>query len=181
MQYQGLIFASALSLGITGALAAAPDVQDHTRTPGASDPAVTQSNISQNICVSGYTGTIRPDTATTNAIKERQLQDWGYRDKNMAHYEEDHLISLQLGGAAEDVRNLWPEPYASKWGARIKDTLEGELRRRVCSDANDPDHITLQEAQAAISKDWKEAYQAYVCKRHKPKLTAIIKDHCALY
>lgn len=179
MRHNRFVIALALALGTTNAFAAAPDVQDSSRTPGVADPAVTQSNIKNNICTSGYTASLRPDTRTTNAIKRKQLEEWGYTDRNMKHYEEDHLISLQLGGAADDEGNLWPEHYAGKWGARIKDTLEGELRRRVCSKASDPDHISLDDAQTAIKGDWKNAYQTYVCKRHKPKLTAIIKSHCA--
>ena len=29
----------------------------------------------------------------------------------MSDYQEDHLISLELGGNPTDPRNLWPEPY----------------------------------------------------------------------
>src|ERR1051325_3447175 len=136
LRYNRFVIALALALGTTNAFAAAPDVQDSSRTPGVADPAVTQSNIRNNICTSGYTASLRPDTRTTNAIKRKQLEEWGYTDRNMKHYEEDHLISLQLGGAAEDEGNLWPEHYAGKWGARIKDTLEGEPRRRVCRKAS---------------------------------------------
>src|SRR5216683_2609243 len=33
-------------------------------------------------------------------------------NKTPAHYEEDHLVSLELGGHPRDPRNLWPE----RWG-----------------------------------------------------------------
>ena len=162
----------------TTALAAAPDLPDSSRTPGVPDAAVTQTNIAENICTSGYTATLRPNTSVTNAIKKQQLADWGYTDRKMAHYEEDHLISLQLGGSPDDPKNLWPEHYSGRWGARIKDTLEGEMRRRVCTNPDDPDHISLQVAQDAISSDWKAAYLKYVCTRTKPALTAKIRAHC---
>ena len=178
MQYRWLGLVIALSFASTAALAAAPDLPDSTRTPGVTSPAVTPSTIKKTICTSGYTLKVRPPVSVTNPIKKKQLKAWGYTDRNAAHYELDHLISLQLGGSPDDEGNLWPEHYSGKWGARIKDTLEGELKRRICVKASDPDHIDLKEAQDAISKDWIAAYAKYVCTRHKPALTAIIKAHC---
>jgi hypothetical protein len=160
----------------SAAFSAAPDLPDGSRTPGVTDPAVTQGNI-QNICVAGYTSTLRPNTSVTNAIKKRQLGEWKYKVRAMSHYEEDHLISLQLGGAPDDERNLWPQHYSGVWGARIKDTLEGELNRRICSDASDIDHISLREGQSAISDDWKAAYTKYVCHR-RLALAKTMKTHC---
>ena len=46
-------------------------------------------------------------------------------------HEVDHLISLELGGS-NAIRNLWPEPYAGRWGARTKDVLENRLHDLVC-------------------------------------------------
>lgn len=170
-------FAAALLFATAAGAASAPDLPKTNRTPGVIDPAVKQSNIDQNVCTSGYTATLRPNVKKTNAIKKKQLAAWGYTDRNMKHYEEDHLISLQLGGAADDEGNLWPEHYSGKWGARVKDTLEGELNRRICSSSNDPDHITLKEGQDAISTDWKAAYAKYVCGR-TPPLSPTMKSHC---
>jgi hypothetical protein len=171
------LIALVVAVSMPALAAGAPDLPNSARTPGVSDPAVTQANIAENICVPGYTKTLRPNTRVTNAIKKKQLAAWGYTDRKMADYEEDHLISLQLGGSADDEGNLWPEHYSGKWGARVKDTLEGELNRRICSDASDPDHITLKEGQDAISKDWKAAYAKYVCGR-TPPLSPTMKTHC---
>src|SRR5882672_2428314 len=151
----GLTTFFALTLGTMGALAAAaPDVQDSKNTPGVRDPNVTQGNIQMTICVAGYTETVRPHLPVTNVIKKKQITAFGYRDKKMADYEEDHLISLEIGGSPADERNLWPQHYCGKWGARTKDILEGELRRRVCSAANNPDHISLAEAQRVMVDNW---------------------------
>jgi hypothetical protein len=167
-----------LTLGTTAALAAAaPDVQDHNNTPGVRDPNVTQGNIQTTICVAGYTETVRPHLPITNAIKKKQIAAFGYSDKKMADYEEDHLISLEIGGSPADESNLWPEHYSGKWGARTKDILETELRRRVCSDATDSDHISLAEAQSAMADNWVTAFDKYICHR-RPKLTANMKAHC---
>ena len=54
-------------------------------------------------------------------------------------YQEDHLISLELGGNPTDPRNLWPEPYPR---AADVDRIENELNAKVCSG-----ELTLAEAQ----------------------------------
>jgi hypothetical protein len=70
-----------------------------THTPGARYSKVTQGTIKTTICVKGWTATIRPPSSYTSALKRVQLVVWQYADTNQAHYEEDHLISLELGGA----------------------------------------------------------------------------------
>ena len=54
-------------------------------------------------------------------------------------YQEDHLISLELGGSPTDPSNLWPEPYPR---AADVDKIENELNDKVCSG-----ELTLAEAQ----------------------------------
>lgn len=76
-----------------------PGEPDPLRTPGALNPAVNQANIHSTICVSGWTATIRPPVSFTNSLKAKQIGEYGYSDTKMASYEEDHLISLELGGA----------------------------------------------------------------------------------
>jgi hypothetical protein len=76
-------------------------------------------------------------------------------------YEEDHLISLQLGGSPTDPKNLWPEPYLGN-NARKKDVVETKLKRLVCAGT-----ITLKTAQDAISTNWVAAYNKYVTKTDK--------------
>jgi putative intracellular protease/amidase len=58
-------------------------------------------------------------------------------------YEEDHLISLELGGHPTDPRNLWPEPIAR---ARAVDSIENQLHAAVCAGT-----MTLAQAQSRIS------------------------------
>jgi hypothetical protein len=91
---------------------------DSFRTPGATNPEVTQFNIKKTICNSGWTKTIRPPSSYTTALKKQQIVEYGYRNKKPGSYEEDHLISLQLGGDPHDPQNLWPQAYAGKCGAR---------------------------------------------------------------
>ena len=72
----------------------------------------------------------------------------------MHNYEYDHLVSLELGGAPNDARNLWPEPGGSP---NVKDPLENRLHALVCDGT-----ITLAAAQRAIAVDWVAAYHRYI-------------------
>jgi hypothetical protein len=54
-------------------------------------------------------------------------------------YQEDHLISLELGGHPTDPRNLWPEPYPR---ASDVDSIENDLNAKVCSG-----ELSLESAQ----------------------------------
>jgi uncharacterized protein YgiM (DUF1202 family) len=130
---------------------------DPTRTPGATNPDITQANIGANICNPSWsTKTIRPPVSYTNPLKTQQIREYGYADKNLADYEEDHLISLELGGSPTDPKNLWPEPYKTTLtdgGARFKDRVENYLHDQVCAGK-----LTLQEAQQQIVGDWYQVY-----------------------
>lgn len=107
-------------------------------TPGALNPAVTQATIRTTICRRGWTRTIRPPVSYTNALKARQLAQYRLRGP-LSAFQEDHLISLELGGNPTDPRNLWPEPYPR---AAAVDRIENELNDRVCSGS-----LTLADAQ----------------------------------
>jgi hypothetical protein len=119
-------------------------------TPGAADPNVTQANVAQTICVSGYTKTIRPPVSYTDHLKAQQMAQYGFTDAPRLH-EEDHLISLELGGAPSDPKNLWPEPGASP---NPKDKVENFLHDAVCAG-----RVPLVEAQQRIATNWKTAEQ----------------------
>jgi hypothetical protein len=129
-------------------------------TKGSIDSNVNQKNIGITICTIGYTSKIRPPVSYTNKLKQQQLNTTYsfYQDKNLSSYEEDHLISLELGGSPTDIRNLWPQPYTDH-NARTKDQLENKLHNLVCSKT-----ITLKEAQKAIATNWIAAYTKYMGK-----------------
>jgi hypothetical protein len=131
---------------------------DGRRTPGAVNAAVTQQTIRSTICRSGYTKTIRPSSSYTTALKVQQLSSgYAFRgDVSTRDYEEDHLIALEIGGAPSDVRNLWPEPYATAAGAGAKDLVENELHDLVCSG-----RLRLRVAQRLIATNWWQAYRDY--------------------
>lgn len=129
--YGSRLFVPAFALVLaSGAVLA--QLPNKTRTPGVTNPDVTQESIHQTICVSGWTATIRPPSSYTTKLKKQQIEEYKYKEKRLAEYEEDHLISLQLGGHPRDPKNLWPQPYRIKCGARVKDVVETKLKRLVC-------------------------------------------------
>lgn len=129
---------------------------DPACTPGALNPDVTQDTIDSTICVSGWTGTVRPPTSYTNALKVEQIAEYGYSDTSTADYEEDHFIPLELGGAPSDPNNLWPQPRYSSDSSGVtsytKDTVENKLKKAVCNGT-----VDLASAQNAIATDWTTA------------------------
>jgi hypothetical protein len=114
-----------------------------TRTPGVLNPAVTEASIATTICTRGWTRTIRPPSSYTAALEVRQLREYGVGG-SPSDYQEDHLISLELGGHATDPRNLWPEPRPR---AEEVDAIENDLNRQICDG-----ELSLREAQRKISE-----------------------------
>jgi len=143
-----LVAIALLLLGIAivsphGSSSKGPYHADIVRSPGVLNPDVTQSNINSTICVQGWTKTIRPPTSYTNALKAKQMREYGVGG-GPSEYQEDHLISLELGGHPTDPRNLWPEPYPR---ASEVDSIENELNAQVCSG-----HLSLESAQLKESE-----------------------------
>jgi hypothetical protein len=150
------------AIGNTSTKAGTPDLYpDHDITPGATNPAVTQTTIQDTICKSGWTASIRPPVPLTNKLKTDGIRECGFDDNNPKDYEEDHFLPLELGGNPRDPKNLWPEPYntqinGQRMGAHEKDKFETVLKKQVCSGA-----LTLQDAQDQIVANWYKVYVAY--------------------
>lgn len=145
---------------------AADALPNAAMTPGALNPAVTQETLDQTICRrGGYTRSIRPSEHYTEQLKRKGIRDYGYAQAmghdagRFGNYEEDHLISLELGGSPTSPANLWPEPHhvIGGWGSYAKDRLENTLHTLVCRR-----RITLATAQYQISHDWVSAYKQYI-------------------
>jgi hypothetical protein len=114
-------------------------------TPGALNPQVTQTTIGRTICRAGWTARVRPPESITEPEKLASMSSYG--DAGGAHdYEYDHFVPLELGGATNDRRNLWPEPGASP---NPKDAVEDELNHAVCDG-----EMTLGQAQREIVSNW---------------------------
>jgi hypothetical protein len=125
----------------------AVDVPRRSLTPGAAFAVGTA-----RICVSGYSASVRNvPQAEVPAVYDR----YGVAHVPYAH-EVDHLVSLEIGGS-NAIANLWPEPYAGRWGARTKDVLENRLHELVCAG-----RLALRRAQRIEARDWMAAYRRYV-------------------
>jgi hypothetical protein len=118
---------------------------DPACTPGALNPAVTQATIDRTICVEGWTATVRPPESITEQEKAASMAAYGDTG-SLGDYEYDHFVPLELGGATNDPRNLWPEPGASP---NSKDAVESDLRQEVCDG-----QVTLAQAQREIVTNW---------------------------
>jgi hypothetical protein len=80
--------------------------------------------------------------------------------RSASRYEYDHLIPLELGGATNDARNLWPEPGGVP---NLKDKVDNDLHNKVCNGA-----MSLGRAQRIVAVDWVSYYKTMVAKP-KPK------------
>lgn len=119
---------------------------DPIETPGA----VRTTDVKQ-ICEGGSTKQFRN---TKESTKQHVCMMYGLkphcygRDTN----EIDHEIALEIGGA-DEIQNLWPQPYNQHPGAHEKDALENHLKKMICNG-----EITPDEAQRRIVKDWYQLY-----------------------
>lgn len=126
-------------------------------TPGALDSHITQDNIQQTICLSGYTKTVRN---VPISVKKEVVREYGLPESDLSKVEIDHYISLEIGGS-NSIENLWPQFYSAApgqkgyLGARQKDVVETELKRQVCSG-----QMRLEDAQVAI-RAWPTYYKRY--------------------
>ena len=128
-------------------------------TPGATNSRVTPSTVRSTICVTGYSLSVRPPESYTERLKFHQL-DSGYNlrgDREASHYEEDHLIPLEVGGSPTSVKNLWPEPRLTFWSASKKDELENVLHDLVCDGS-----LPLRAAQRVFTTNWINGFRRYV-------------------
>ena len=107
----------------------------------------------------GWQEQVRPPSRYTSKLKRRQIRQYGYEDRHLSPYEEEHLIPIDIGGSPDDPLNLWPEPRdpPDGWTAKMKDELEKRLRKLVCSG-----QVSLAEAQKATATDWHAAYRRWM-------------------
>jgi len=123
-------------------------IPDRNLTPGATR-AVTVGDV----CSMAHEEVVRDVPAS---LRQEIFQEYRIASPHAEDYEIDYLIAPGLGGA-EDIHNLWPEPYTSPtWNARVKDDLEERLHQLVCERKLD-----LRKAQREIATDWIATYKKY--------------------
>lgn len=122
-------------------------LNDPKVTPGKVDPKVTKA-----VACSTHWGT--DERHVTPKMKDAVCMAYGLKAHcyGEATNEIDHLISRELGGA-DDLKNLWPQPYNKNPGAHQKDQVENWLHKQVCEGK-----LSLAEAQAKIATDWYAVY-----------------------
>lgn len=122
-----------------------PSRPNHDFTPGLAEPFSVEQ-----VCAN------RPTPDVSASVREWVFDHYGIDRPKPEDYELDFLIPASLGGA-NDRRNVWPQPKGGiEWNAHIKNALEDRLQELVCNRS-----IPLEEAQAALTKDWVKAYQQY--------------------
>ena len=150
--FGGLALGAVLALGIVMYLSVqdvgAASIPNAQLTPGA-----TRNTSRDDICSGRNAEGFYPIPAT---LAYRVFETYRIQNPGQRSYEVDYLITPALGGA-DDIRNLWPQPYASgEWNAHVKDALEDHLHRQVCSGK-----VELETAQRDISLNWIAAYRKY--------------------
>ena len=131
---------------------------DPACTPGAADPAVTDTNTATTVCrKGGHTSSVRPPQSLTEPAKRELLAAYGIPAAQIGAYELDHLVDL-AGGGASDVRNLWPEPntFAQFKGSAFvhndKDAVEAYTFHAICAGT-----VSVTAVQNAMATDWSTA------------------------
>lgn len=125
----------------------AVDVPNPALTPGS---VLTTSRA--RVCAPGYSASARDVPSAENAAVYAR-----YAIPHVPYlHGVDHLVSLEVGGS-NAITNLWPEPYAGRWGARTKDVLENKLHELVCAG-----RLSLPYAQRIEAKNWVSTYKRYV-------------------
>lgn len=154
----GALVMIALAIAVTlyhGVVRGARQVQfTHRPVPnGSLTPGVTRPVTQDEICALGYRDMNR---AVPRSVQQEVFKAYGLVGARAEDYEVDYLITPELGGA-DNIQNLWPEPYSSNgWDAHVKDALEDRLHRMVCEGK-----IDLVTAQREMAGDWISAYKKY--------------------
>ena len=144
--------------------AADPILPNPALTPGAVFTNVTVEQITQK----GYANRLNGGVRKVPESEKKQIFNEYFGlvpTKPGLHYEVDHLISLELGGS-NDPKNLWPETYSGKWGAKTKDKLENRMAKLVRNELKNHGHdaatALLKQFQNEISTNWIVVYPKYI-------------------
>ena len=158
-------FAAAAAMLLAAVLLTRPPSAESASIPRADlTPGAVRNVAAADICAVR----LENNAEVVPALQRQVFADYGMPNATAAAYEVDYLITPALGGA-DDIRNLWPQPYSgSEWNAYVKDALEDRLRGMVCAG-----RLDLATAQQEIAGNWIGAYKKYYrtshpLERHRP-------------
>lgn len=154
----------------TSHCAIAHALPDPKCTPGAVDRTATVERICSQL-----TKDVR---RTTRAIDAETFASYGVSRSDGINRENDHLISLELGGADNDIANHFPQPYEDikklkrgllsddELGAHAKDMVENWFHYRLCDPVTKAPRPGARELlpilQRQIAVDWVSAYKEFL-------------------
>ncbi len=149
----GWTFRVAHNLGLKRRIASrrTANAMDDSVFHGQADPGPNRLMKREEVCSAGAEENVRVVPAS---LRRRVFEEYGMPQGRAEAFEVDYLVTPEIGGA-DDIRNLWPQPYdATVWNAHVKDALEDRLHQMVCSG-----QVDLATAQRDLAKDWISAYK----------------------
>jgi hypothetical protein len=150
------VLAAGTVLLVVIAIAGRPPAPRHARLDAIPDSRLTPGAAllasRESVCAQPNT----KNRAVPIALRRKVFEAYGISEAEPRNYEVDYLITPALGGA-DDIHNLWPQPYGDTvWNAEVKDELEDRLRELVCEG-----DVDLSQAQREIAANWIAAYKKY--------------------
>jgi len=136
--------------------------------PGPTDNRITQANIHETICMSGWSKKVRPNSMYTELVKRLEMGNGGdvqsptaagriyhvvgtHLNQSLKLYELDHNVAIEVAGNEEDPVNLKLQLWDGPDGAHLKDRAENKVHALVCSGA-----MRLVDGQQVfLSGNWK--------------------------
>lgn len=116
------------------------------------DPALTPGHVATTdratVCERGYSRRVRK---VSQATKRAALRAYGIDPDHHGDVEADHLIPISIGGAVDDLRNIWGQRAP---GYHWKDALEYRAWLAICRG-----DVDLRYAQRRMAEDWTALYR----------------------
>ena len=136
---------------------------------GLPDPGCTPGAIDTKVTLGELCARRTEDVRTNSKRLDREVfESYGVSRHDGVERENDHLISLCLGGNDGDIANHFPQAYEDEaklkagqlrdqdLGAHAKDRVEMWLCRCVCKKG-----YPLEVAQRRIATNWLELFHEY--------------------
>lgn len=111
------------------------------------NPDVTPENIHETICVSGWSGSVRPPQIYTDRVKKHLMREAGIPLEDIHEYILDHVIPISSGGSPTALSNL---RLQRREESLEKDRAENRSHQFICDG-----RLDLRSAQRTMATDWR--------------------------